>query len=66
MLTLSMLFAAPAFAAKKETLRQLMDRYFTIVDSKQLDRLAEVDAPDLEMVTPTARSPRCTSTSTPR
>jgi len=51
-LTVSLLAAAPAFAAKKETLRQFMDRYFAIVDSKQIDKLSEIDAPDLEMVTP--------------
>jgi len=51
-LTLSALATAPALAAKKQTLRQVMDHYFTVVDSKQLDKLAEVDSPDLEMVTP--------------
>lgn len=51
-LSLTALVAAPAFAAKKETLRQVMDRYFTVVDSKQLDKLAEVEAADVEMVTP--------------
>jgi predicted ester cyclase len=29
-----------------------MDRYFAAVDSKNLDKLAEVDAADIEMVTP--------------
>jgi predicted ester cyclase len=50
-LTLTVLFAAPA-AAKKETARQVMDRFFAVVDSKQLDKLAEVDAADLDLVTP--------------
>jgi predicted ester cyclase len=52
LLTLSLLAAAPTHAAKKETLRQVMDRYFAVVDGKQMDRLAEVDAADLEMITP--------------
>jgi predicted ester cyclase len=30
-----------------------MDRFFEIVDAKKIDKLAEVDAPDLVMVTPT-------------
>jgi predicted ester cyclase len=50
-LTLTVLFASPA-VAKKETARQVMDRFFAVVDSKQLDKLAEVDAADLEMMTP--------------
>lgn len=41
-------FAAP----KKETNRQVMDRFFQIVDAKAFDRLPEVDAADLTMVTP--------------
>jgi len=40
--------------AKKQTNRQVIDRFFEIVDSKQVDRLGEVDAPDLAMVTPVA------------
>jgi predicted ester cyclase len=41
-----------AHAAKKETNRQVIDRFFTIVDGKDLNKLAEVDAVDLEMTTP--------------
>lgn len=50
-LTLTALAAAPAFA-KKETNRQVMDRYFAAVDSKQPEKLAEVDAADIVMQTP--------------
>jgi predicted ester cyclase len=50
-LTVSVLFTAPAYA-KKETPRQVMDRFFAAVDSKQPEKMAEVDAPDIEMVTP--------------
>ena len=43
---------ASAAIAKKETLRQTVDRYFTALDSKVLGNLDSVDAPDLEMMTP--------------
>jgi predicted ester cyclase len=51
-LALTLLFAAPATAAKKLSAKELMEKYFAAVDSKQPERLAEVDAPDIEMVTP--------------
>jgi predicted ester cyclase len=38
--------------AMKKTKRHFMDRFFQVVDSKQLDKLAEVDAPDLDMIMP--------------
>ena len=44
--------AAPGKDTKKETNRQVMDRFFALVDSKAFDRLGEVDAADLTMVTP--------------
>jgi predicted ester cyclase len=49
-LSLSIL-AAPAFA-KKESAKAFMERYFTVVDSKAPEKLAEVDAPDFELVMP--------------
>jgi predicted ester cyclase len=55
-LTLSLvglsLATAAGAAPKKETARQVMDRFFAAVDSKQPEKLAEVDAADLEMSTP--------------
>jgi predicted ester cyclase len=50
-LMLSFLAAAPA-AAKKPSATEFVEHYFAAVDSKQPERLAEVDAPDLVMVTP--------------
>src|SRR5687767_11585209 len=41
-----------AIAAKKQTNRQVIDRYFEVVDSKRFDKLVEVDAPNLVMTTP--------------
>jgi predicted ester cyclase len=52
LLMLSILAAAPATAARKEPLRQVMDRFFEAVDSKKPERLATVDAADIEMTTP--------------
>jgi predicted ester cyclase len=43
---------ASAIAAKKETNRQVVDHFFEVVDSKRLDKLPEVDAPNLVMTTP--------------
>jgi predicted ester cyclase len=37
---------------KKESNRQVMDRFFAVVDAKDLDKLAEVDAVALEMTMP--------------
>jgi predicted ester cyclase len=51
-LALTLLAAAPA-TAKKLTAKEFMEKvYFPAVDSKQPEKLAEVDSPDLEMVTP--------------
>lgn len=44
--------AASGMAAKPQTNRQVIDRFFEIVDGKHLDRLAEVDAPDFVFTTP--------------
>jgi predicted ester cyclase len=44
--------ASGAIAAKKESARQVVDRFFEVVDSKQIDRLSEVDAANLIMTTP--------------
>lgn len=38
--------------AKKEPNRQVMERWFEAVDSKQTDKLAGVEAADIEMKTP--------------
>ena len=38
--------------AKKEPNRQVMERWFEAVDSKQADKLASVEAADIEMKTP--------------
>jgi len=38
--------------AKKETNRQVMDRWFATVDSKQTDKLAALEAADFEMKVP--------------
>ncbi len=48
---LALTVASPALA-KKETARDVMDRYFAVIDAKQLDRLAEVETANVEMVTP--------------
>lgn len=45
-------FATPGMAAKRRTNRQVIDRFFEIVDSKQGDRLVEVEAPNLVFTTP--------------
>jgi predicted ester cyclase len=50
-LALTVLAAAPA-TAKKPSPKEFMERYFAAVDSKKPERLAEVDAADIEMVTP--------------
>jgi predicted ester cyclase len=50
-LALILLAAAPA-TAKKPTAKEFMERYFAAVDSKQPERLAEVDAQDVEFSTP--------------
>jgi predicted ester cyclase len=50
-LALTLLAAAPA-TAKKPSAKEFMERYFTAVDSKKPERIAEVDAADIEMVTP--------------
>ncbi|HXU80081.1 MAG TPA: ester cyclase [Polyangia bacterium] len=50
-LALILLFAAPA-TAKKPTAKEFMEKYFAAVDSKNPDRLAEVDAADVEFMTP--------------
>ena len=39
-------------AAAKQTNRQVMDRFFAVIDSKQFDRLPEVEVADLVMTTP--------------
>jgi predicted ester cyclase len=44
--------AAGAAQAKKESNRQVMERWFEAVDSKQTDRLAGVETADIEMRTP--------------
>ncbi len=44
--------AGVAQAAKKESNRQVMDRFFAIVDGKDLEKLSEIDAVDLEMMMP--------------
>jgi predicted ester cyclase len=51
-LTLSLVVAAPALAAKKPSPEAFMSHYFEAVDSKKPERLADVDAPDVVMVTP--------------
>jgi predicted ester cyclase len=51
-LVLSFLAAAPALAAKKPSPLEFMEHYFAAVDTKKPERLAEVDAPDIVMVTP--------------
>jgi predicted ester cyclase len=48
---LVLLAAAPA-VAKKPTAKEFMERYFAAVDTKKPERIAEVDASDIEMVTP--------------
>jgi predicted ester cyclase len=48
---LVLLAAAPA-VAKKPTAKETMERFFAAVDSKQPERIAEIDAPDMEMTTP--------------
>jgi predicted ester cyclase len=39
-------------AANRQSNRQVIDRFFEVVDSKRFDRLGEVDAPTLVMTTP--------------
>jgi predicted ester cyclase len=51
-LALTVLAAAPATAAKKLPPLEFMQHYFEAVDSKKPERLAEVDASDIVMVTP--------------
>jgi predicted ester cyclase len=51
-LVLTLLSAAPAGAAKKPSPLEFMERYFAAVDTKQPERLAEVESPDVVMVTP--------------
>lgn len=41
-----------AAQAKKESNRQVMERWFETIDAKQTDNLAGVDAADIEMTTP--------------
>src|SRR5438128_1250429 len=43
--------AAPS-QAKKESNRQVLERWFEVVDSKQLDKLAAFETPDVVMKTP--------------
>lgn len=52
-LCLAALAVAPsALSAKAKTNRQVIDRFFEVVDNKQFDKLGEVDAPDLVLVLP--------------
>jgi predicted ester cyclase len=44
--------AAGAVQAKKASNRQVIDRFFEVVDGKQFDKFAEIDAPDFVMRTP--------------
>jgi predicted ester cyclase len=43
---------AGAAHAKKETNRQVIDRWFAAIDSKQVDKLPDVEAADIEMKVP--------------
>jgi predicted ester cyclase len=45
-------FGAGAAQAKKESNRQVLERWFEAVDSKQTDKLAGVETADIEMKTP--------------
>jgi len=47
-----LLVGAGMASAKKETNRQVMDRWFATVDSKEIEKLAGVEAADLEMKLP--------------
>ena len=49
---LSLVAAGAAAAPKKESARQVLDRFFAAVDSRKPERLEEVDAADIEMTTP--------------
>jgi predicted ester cyclase len=51
-LALTLLAAAPATAAKKLSPKEFMERYFAAIDSKKPEKLAEVDAADVEFMTP--------------
>jgi len=51
--TLAGLAAASAVHAKKESNRQIINRWFERIDSKQLDKLGDVEAVDIEMKVPT-------------
>jgi predicted ester cyclase len=51
-LALTLLAAAPATAAQKLTAKEFMERYFAVIDSKQPEKIAEIDSADMEMVTP--------------
>lgn len=50
----AILAASVAFAGatKKATNRDVIDKFFTIVDGKQFEKLPEVDAPNIIMKTP--------------
>src|SRR5262245_7997500 len=50
--TLAGLVTANAVHAKKETKRQVIDRWFERIDSKQLDKFGEVETVDLDMKVP--------------
>jgi predicted ester cyclase len=51
-LAIAALTGSPTANAKRETARQVMDRFFAVVDSKALDKLGEVDDAELVMQTP--------------
>src|SRR5262245_38771446 len=51
-LVIAMTLTPRPAAAKKPSLRQVIDHFFELVDSKAVDRFAEVDASDLVMKTP--------------
>jgi predicted ester cyclase len=46
--------AAGAIAAKKQPNRAVIDRYFEIVDGKQLDKLPDIETADVVVKTPMA------------
>jgi predicted ester cyclase len=52
LIALALLIAAPATAAKKLPPLEFIQHYFEAVDSKKPERLAEVESPDVVMVTP--------------
>jgi predicted ester cyclase len=51
-LALTLLAAAPATAAKKLSAKEFMERYFVAVDSKKPEKIAELDAADIDFMTP--------------